>query len=62
VLLSPTPLTLLFLAPFLSLLPWYRGVRVLLAPLGIYLFQLIALNGMLTTLTGRKTSWKDRSV
>ncbi len=61
-LLAPTPLTILFLSPLLSLLPWYRGRRVLLAPLAIYLFQLIALNGMLTTLTRRPTIWKKRHV
>ena len=61
-LLSPTPLTLLFLAPLLSLLPWYRGLTVLFSPLAIYLFQLIALDGMFTTLTRRPTPWKNRHV
>lgn len=58
----PIPVTLLFLAPFLSLLPWYRDWRVIYAPLAIYLFQLIALNGMFTTLTRRKSLWKGRRV
>jgi chlorobactene glucosyltransferase len=61
-LLTPSPVTMLFLAPILSLLPWYRGGRVLLAPIAIYLFQLIALNGMLATLTRRPTLWKSRNV
>jgi len=61
-LLAPTPVTLLFFAPFLSLVPWYRSWRVIFAPFAIYLFQLIALNGMLTTLTRRPTLWKDRHV
>jgi hypothetical protein len=62
ILLTPAPVTLLFLAPFLSLLPWYRGWRVILAPFAIYFFQLIALNGMLATLTRRPTLWKSRHV
>lgn len=62
VLLAPTPLTLLFFAPFLSLLPWYRSWSIILAPFGIYLFQLIALNGMFATLFRKKTSWKKRDV
>ncbi len=62
VLLAPTPVTILFLAPLLSLLPWYRNALVLLAPFAIYLFQLIALNGMLTTVTRRPTVWKNRDV
>lgn len=54
--------------PFLWLAGWYAAPggrhpwRVLLAPLGIYLFQLIALNGMLSTLTRRKAIWKGRRV
>jgi hypothetical protein len=61
-LLAPTPVTILFLAPLLSLLPWYRGWRVVLAPFAIYGFQLIALNGMFATLTRRATLWKGRNV
>ena len=60
--LTPTPVTILFLAPLLSLIPWYRGWPILLAPFAIYLFQLIALNGMLATLTHRPTLWKSRHV
>jgi glycosyltransferase involved in cell wall biosynthesis len=59
--LAPTPVLLLFITPFLTLLPWY-GRRILLAPFAIYLFQLIALNGMLTTLLRRTTDWKGRDV
>jgi cellulose synthase/poly-beta-1,6-N-acetylglucosamine synthase-like glycosyltransferase len=61
-LLTPNPVSMLFLAPLLALLPWYRGWRILLAPFAIYLFQLIALNGMLATLTRRPTLWKSRRV
>jgi chlorobactene glucosyltransferase len=61
ILLSPTPVLLLFITPFLTLLPWY-GRRILLAPFAIYLFQLIALNGMLTTVLRRSTEWKGRDV
>jgi cellulose synthase/poly-beta-1,6-N-acetylglucosamine synthase-like glycosyltransferase len=60
--LAPTPVTLLFIVPFLALLPWYRNLNVIFAPFAIYLFQLIALNGMLTTLLRRPTRWKDRHV
>jgi len=62
------PVVLLFFAPFLTLLPWYaeshasRAWRVVLAPFGIYFFQLIALNGMFVTLFRRTTDWKGRRV
>jgi Glycosyltransferase like family 2 len=59
---APTPVAILFLAPLLSLLPWYRSWRVLLSPFAIYVFQLIALNGMLTALLRRPTKWKERDV
>ncbi len=60
--LPPIPVTLLFFAPILCLLPWYRNINVILAPLAIYFFQIIALNGMLTTLLRRPTVWKSRKV
>ena len=60
--LAPTPVTLLFFVPFLALLPWYRGLNVLFAPIGIYLFQFIALNGMVTTILRRPVQWKSRNV
>jgi hypothetical protein len=51
------------LLPPLFLAPWYGGFReALSAPVAIYLFQLIALDGMLTALTGRKARWKGREV
>jgi 4,4'-diaponeurosporenoate glycosyltransferase len=62
ILLTPTPVTILFVAPLLSLLPWYRGWRVILTPFAIYGFQMIALNGMFATLTRRATLWKGRHV
>jgi cellulose synthase/poly-beta-1,6-N-acetylglucosamine synthase-like glycosyltransferase len=49
--------------PGVSLLPWYGSIGpALLAPLAIYVFQLIVLNGMITTLFGRKAVWKGRNV
>ncbi len=50
------------LLPTLLLMPWYRSIGVLWAPVAIYVFQLIALNGMVTTLFGRKAIWKGRRV
>jgi hypothetical protein len=61
-LLMPTPVLLLFLVPFLTLLPWYAGASFLLAPAAIYVFQLIALNGMVVTLLRLTTDWKGRRV
>jgi chlorobactene glucosyltransferase len=61
-LLTPTPVLLLFFVPFLTLLPWYAETSILLAPAAIYIFQLIALNGMLATITRRTTDWKGRRV
>ncbi|MDQ6759118.1 MAG: glycosyltransferase [Acidobacteriota bacterium] len=49
--------------PSLLLLPWYGSVvDALLAPAAIYVFQLIALNAMATSLFGRKAIWKGRRV
>lgn len=49
--------------PGLALMPWYGGPSaIVLTPVAIYLFQLIALSGMLKTLTRRKTNWKGRPV
>ena len=51
------------LVPPASLVPWYERTRdAALSPIAIYVFQLIALNGMLTTLLRRKTNWKGRHV
>ena len=51
------------IVPTIVLLPWYGSlVPAILAPLAIYVFQLIALNAMLSTLFGRKAIWKDRRV
>jgi hypothetical protein len=50
-------------APTVGLWPWYGGTAwALLSPLAIYLFQLIALDGMLCVLTPRKAVWKGRRV
>ncbi|MDQ2948383.1 MAG: glycosyltransferase [Acidobacteriota bacterium] len=49
--------------PSLVLLPWYGSmVDALLAPAAIYVFQVIALNAMATSLFGRKAVWKGRRV
>ena len=49
--------------PGLVLWPWYGGLEaLLLAPFAVYCFQLIALNGMATTIFGRKAIWKGRRV
>jgi len=50
------------LLPTVILFPWYRGPAALLAPVAIYVFQLIALNSMWKTLTGTKSIWKGREV
>ncbi len=55
-------LVLLFLSPIVGLWRWYGGAWSLLSPVAIYLFQLIALDGMLSTLTPRKAVWKGRRV
>ena len=56
-------IALLFAAvPSLVLLPWYGSADALLAPAAIYLFQIIALNAMATSLFGRKAVWKGRRV
>jgi glycosyltransferase involved in cell wall biosynthesis len=49
--------------PSAVLLPWYGSLgEALLAPGAIYIFQLIALNAMATSLFGRKATWKGRRV
>lgn len=48
--------------PGLAWLPWYRSPRALLAPVAIYLFQAIALTGMVKALLGLKSEWKGRPV
>ena len=55
-------LPMLFLSPALGLWRWYGGAWALWSPFAIYLFQLIALDGMLSTLTPRKAVWKGRRV
>ncbi|HEX4232457.1 MAG TPA: glycosyltransferase [Bryobacteraceae bacterium] len=60
-LLIQTPALFLLVMPFILLAPWY-GSCFVLAPAAVYLFQLIALNGMFATLTGRTSQWKGRRV
>lgn len=56
-------LAALLLVPPLMLMPWYGGFfRALLAYPAIYLFQLIALDGMIASILGLRTSWKGRGV
>ena len=59
---------LLAITHSLCLLPWYsRGNgnsrwTAAYAPVAIYLFQLIALQGFFNALTGRTANWKGRRV
>lgn len=48
--------------PTVTLWPWYGGPSAVLAPLGICLFQPIALWALIATVFGAKISWKDRSI
>ncbi len=49
--------------PSILLWPWYGSFeRALCAPAAIYVFQLIALSGMVRTLTGTGAIWKGRRV
>jgi chlorobactene glucosyltransferase len=60
---EPVLAVLFALAPTVSLLPWYRSFRdALLAPAAIYLFQAIAVWGMVATITGHGAVWKGRRV
>ena len=51
--LLPHSVNAFVLCAVVALLPWYRNWRVVWAPFAIYIFQLIALNGMLVTLLRR---------
>jgi chlorobactene glucosyltransferase len=49
--------------PALVLWLWYGSfAEAIFAPVAIYLFQLIALNGLWLVVTGQRTVWKDREV
>lgn len=50
------------LTPMLAWAPWYRGWHAVLAPLGILVFQGIALSGMFKNILGLTTDWKGRRV
>ena len=50
------------LMPVALLAPWYGGPSAILSIPAIYLFQLIALRAMATTLFNRKVEWKGRPV
>jgi len=54
---------ILFFVPAIAWRPWYGSLRVsLLAPMAIYLFQLIAVTAMVKDLFGLTTQWKGRPV
>jgi hypothetical protein len=55
-------LAILLMTPIAGLWPWYGSFWALSSPLAIYLFQSIALDGMLSALTPRKAVWKGRRV
>ncbi len=60
---APLLAIVVLLAPTFFLIPWYGSLRrALAAPIAIYVFQLIALSGMIRTLTGTRTLWKGRYV
>ncbi len=57
------PAALFALLPSALLAGWYRDAGpALAAPIAIYVFQLIALDGMFRVLLGRKAIWKGRRV
>ncbi len=56
-------LATLLLTPVIAFRPWYGGLfRSILSLPAILIFQLIALDSMITDLFGRKTKWKGRKV
>jgi hypothetical protein len=53
----------MWLLPPLLLRGWYGGLgKALLCYPAIYVFQVIALHGMVTSLFGLKSEWKGRKV
>jgi glycosyltransferase involved in cell wall biosynthesis len=50
------------LPPLLLLLGWYRGLRVLLAPLGILGILPVLARGFAAAITGRTVEWKGRVI
>ena len=50
------------LVPLLLLLQWYAGLRVLLAPLGIFGMLPILARGFVAAVTGRAVEWKGRVI
>jgi len=50
------------LVPQVVLLPWYRGLRVLLAPLGIFGMLPVLARGFVAAVTGRAVEWKGRVI
>jgi cellulose synthase/poly-beta-1,6-N-acetylglucosamine synthase-like glycosyltransferase len=58
----PIAATALAFLPSLLFLPWYGNAWALAAPLAIYLFHMVAMKGMFSTLFQRKVLWKGRPV
>ena len=50
------------LVPLLVLLQWYRGLRVLLAPLGIFGMIPVLARGFVAAVTGHAVEWKGRVI
>jgi glycosyltransferase involved in cell wall biosynthesis len=50
------------LVPLLLLLQWYRGLRVLFAPLGMFGMLPILARGFVAAVTGRAVEWKGRVI
>jgi glycosyltransferase involved in cell wall biosynthesis len=50
------------MVPIAFLYPWYGGASAMTAPLAIYLFQLIALSGMVSAMHGKSAVWKGRRI
>ncbi len=50
------------LLPVLLLLPWYRNLRILLAPIAIYAILPILVNAFLGVVTTTHVQWKGRAV
>ena len=55
-------ITPFLLLPVILLGVWYAGLAVLLAPVAIYMFQLIALNALVSLTFDRRVIWKDRRI
>jgi hypothetical protein len=50
------------LLPAVVTAPWYRDLRVLLAPVAVYWMLPVMGNGFVAAVTGRRVKWKGRSI